>query len=342
MDSSYIKMEILEQCFENINGSCSRTPRRFAEQTALYITLILGDALCISGNLMVIISISYFKQLHSPTHFLVLSLAFADFLIGVLVLPFSIIRAVESCWYFGDTFCLFHSSVDAACSLSSIFHLCFISIERYFAVSNPLTYHLKFTTSVLNLLICLGWLLPITYALAMPYSNTYADELQDFMAVLPCKGSCQMQFNNLWAVINLLIYLIPFSLMIGMYTNVFIIARRQARLIESIAGKTATVKEYSSEVAKRERKAAKTLGIAVGAFTICWMPLMLDVTVDTIFNVTTPLTVYQTFFWIAYFNSSLNPLIYAFFFPWFRETVKLIVTCKIIRFDYSDRNLFNE
>ncbi|XP_043942962.1 trace amine-associated receptor 7a-like [Protopterus annectens] len=335
-------MEASQPCFENINGSCRRTPRRFAEQTALYITLILGDALCISGNVMVIISISYFKQLHSPTHFLVLSLAFADFLIGVLVLPFSIIRVVESCWYFGDEFCMFHSSLDIACSLASIFHLCFISIERYFAVSNPLTYHLKFTTSVLILLVCLGWLVPITFVSVLSYSNTYANRLHDVIAAPPCKGSCQMEFNDLMTVINFLIYLIPFSLMVGMYAKVFVIARKQARLIESITVKTTTVEEYSIRVGKRERKAAKTLGIAIGAFTICWMPIFLDVAVDTIFNVITPVALYEAFYWISYFNSSLNPLIYAFFFPWFRETVRLIVTCKILRTDYSDTDLFKE
>ncbi|XP_043942961.1 trace amine-associated receptor 7a-like [Protopterus annectens] len=335
-------MEQAEKCFENVNGSCTRTPRTLVEQTTLYVILIFGDAVCISGNLIVVISVSYFKQLHSPTHFLLLSLAFADFLLGLFVLPFIIIRFIESCWYFGEEFCRFHTSVDGTCTLASIFHLCFISMDRYFALSNPLTYHLKCSSSVLSILICLGWLLPITYSLVLTYFSAYVDGQHDFIATLPCKGSCQVQFNKSWAVANLLIYFIPFFVMIGMYSKVFVIAKRQARLTETVTGITVTMEKYSSRVAKREKKAAKTLGIAVAAFTVCWMPIFLDIAVDTFFNVSTPVDLVQAFLWISYFNSALNPLIYAFFFPWFRETVKLIVTCKILESDCSDVNLFSE
>ncbi|PWA19406.1 hypothetical protein CCH79_00017164 [Gambusia affinis] len=41
-------------------------------------------------------------------------------------------------------------------------------------------------------------------------------------------------------------------------------------------------------------------------------------------------------FLLFYFNSTLNPLIYALFYPWFRKSVKLILTLQILKSDSSD------
>ncbi|XP_058470070.1 trace amine-associated receptor 1-like [Solea solea] len=85
------------------------------------------------GNLLVIISIAYFKQLHTPTNFLMLSLAVADLLVGLFILPFTVILFVSSYWRLYDL------------------------LYRYYAVCHPLIYRIKINvpqgTIVVGLLI---------------------------------------------------------------------------------------------------------------------------------------------------------------------------------------------
>jgi trace amine associated receptor len=38
----------------------------------------------------------------------------------------------------------------------------------------------------------------------------------------------------------------------------------------------------------------------------------------------------------------MNPLIYAFSYPWFQEAMKLIVSGKVLRSDSSTTNLFSD
>ena len=52
--------------------------------------------------------------------------------------------------------------------------------------------------------------------------------------------------------------------------------------------------------------------------------------------------VYEILVWIAYCNSAMNPLIYAFFYPWFRKAIKLIVTGQVLTENSSMINLLSE
>ncbi|KAF7646068.1 hypothetical protein LDENG_00194170, partial [Lucifuga dentata] len=78
-------MEILERtelCFpELLNTSCRKTIRPQSETTFAYILMSFISLLTVVLNLLVVIAISHFKQLHTPTNLLLLSLAVSDFLV---------------------------------------------------------------------------------------------------------------------------------------------------------------------------------------------------------------------------------------------------------------------
>ncbi|XP_058813272.1 octopamine receptor beta-2R-like isoform X1 [Topomyia yanbarensis] len=79
---------------------------------------------------------------------------------------------------------------------------------------------------------------------------------------------------------------------------------------------------------KREHKAARTLGIIMGTFILCWLPFFLWYIITSLCDsCPNPDIVVVLVFWVGYFNSTLNPLIYAYFNRDFREAFKNTLDC---------------
>lgn len=64
------------------------------------------------------------------TNYFIVSLAFADLLVSVLVMPFGAIELVDQHWIYGQTFCLVRTSLDVLLTTASILHLCCIALDR--------------------------------------------------------------------------------------------------------------------------------------------------------------------------------------------------------------------
>ncbi|XP_041939868.1 5-hydroxytryptamine receptor 7 [Alosa sapidissima] len=83
---------------------------------------------------------------------------------------------------------------------------------------------------------------------------------------------------------------------------------------------------------RREQKAAATLGVVVGAFSVCWLPFFLLSTarpfVCGVECSCVPLWLERTFLWLGYTNSLVNPFIYAFFNRDLRTTYNNLIRCR--------------
>ncbi|KAF7649600.1 hypothetical protein LDENG_00138920 [Lucifuga dentata] len=266
----------------------------------------------ILGNAVVIVSIAHFKQLHNPTNVMIMSLALADVLVGAVVMPFSAVRTVDGCWFYGDDFCLLHSSFDMFLTSVSIFHLVCIAVDRYQAICNPLQYSQTITMPVAWIMVCACWTMAAIYAYGLMYSKANVAGLEDYMESIYCVGS----FLD-----GIIFFFFPCTVMVCLYTKIFFVAQEHVRKIEDM---THHVTERG-----REHKAAKTLGIVVGTFIFCWMPFFINSIIDAYTGFSTPVAVFEAFVWLGYFNSTLNPIIYALFYPWFKKCFYLIVTLKI-------------
>ncbi|XP_016343481.1 5-hydroxytryptamine receptor 7-like [Sinocyclocheilus anshuiensis] len=104
---------------------------------------------------------------------------------------------------------------------------------------------------------------------------------------------------------------------------------RLPRLLRGVGRRSSDRRSIS--IFKREQKAAATLGIVVGAFTVCWLPFFLLSTARPFICGTecscVPLWVERTLLWLGYANSLINPFIYAFFNRDLRTTYRSLLSC---------------
>lgn len=105
---------------------------------------------------------------------------------------------------------------------------------------------------------------------------------------------------------------------------------RLPRILRGVGKKS--LDRRSISIFKREQKAAATLGVVVGAFTVCWLPFFLLSTARPFICGTecscVPLWVERTLLWLGYANSLINPFIYAFFNRDLRTTYRSLLSCR--------------
>ncbi|XP_051971820.1 trace amine-associated receptor 13c-like [Xyrauchen texanus] len=313
-------------CFPAINTSCLKGRRSKYEYNIMYVFFSLLSVSTVFLNLLVIISISHFKKLHTPTNMLILSLSVADLLIGLIVMPLEAINLTDMCWYFGDTFCRLFLLILGLLLSASLSNLVLIAIDRYMAVCYPLQYPQKITTTRTLASICLCWFCSSAYNTALAGSRTYFDSRR----IDVCYGKCTLVISFAWKVTDMCFSLLfPCTVMITLYLRIFYVARKQIKIINSLA-KTGKVINEGSVRRKSESKVTLTLGLIVTVYLLCWIPYFLLSLSENTENVEISSTT-TIIVWLLYVNSALNPLIYAFFYPWFKMSVKHILTLKIFQ-----------
>uniref|UniRef100_A0AAY4B7V3 G-protein coupled receptors family 1 profile domain-containing protein n=1 Tax=Denticeps clupeoides TaxID=299321 RepID=A0AAY4B7V3_9TELE len=308
-------------CFPMQNSSCTKHVRSIAEYFFLYIVIIALSIGSVFLNLVVIISISCIKHLQTQTNLLVLSLAVADLLVGAVVIPVEGYSAVETCWYFGVQFCFLFTVMNYTIISSSLGHVLFISVDRFFAVSYPLVYSQKVTAGRTMFCIFITWSSSLLYNLLLVYTNMNATLAKH---VNMCHGLCLIEYSHEWDFIDVIISLaLPCCVMITLNLKILKVATYQAKMIST----TTAAFRSENQVAipkKSETKAVKSLGTVVTVYMSCWIPYYLSYFLNhtSVF--------YLAFTWILYSNSFFNPLIYSIFYSWFKESLKKLFTFKII------------
>lgn len=279
--------------------------------------------------LSLLLLFSYHRKLHTPTNVLLLSLAVADLVIG-LVMPFQIL-ITDGCWILGDVMCALVCIFEYVTTSASVGTIMLISVDRYVAICHPLHYSTKITVGRATMGSCLCWTLSALYnSLIMNDNLTHPGKYNS------CLGECVVVISYRAGVVDVVLtFICPVIVIVLLYTRVFMVAVSQAHAMRS---HIASVTQSQTVPAKKtEMKAARTLGILVVVFLTCLCPYFCAslVSQETLFSVTSV----PVENWIFYFNSCLNPLIYVFCYPWFLKSIKLILTCQIFQTDSSQVNV---
>uniref|UniRef100_A0A3P9A3L6 G-protein coupled receptors family 1 profile domain-containing protein n=1 Tax=Esox lucius TaxID=8010 RepID=A0A3P9A3L6_ESOLU len=244
-------------CFQNRNSSCKRTSISTSIYITLYIFFSLISIVTVFLNLLVIISISHFKQLQTPTNLLILSLAVSDLLVGLIVIPAMTVAIMEPCWVVGEYFCALLLYITFLCESSSLGNLVLISTDRYVAICEPLKYHLKITITRIKCSIFITWWCCILYNGFLIY--IYIDVPSGCFE--ECYSTDTISLVSLMDLV--IIMIVPCSIIVTLYLKIFVVARSQARQVFFSKRAASVFGHKTVQANKSERKAAKTLGIVV-------------------------------------------------------------------------------
>ncbi|XP_017562392.1 trace amine-associated receptor 13c-like [Pygocentrus nattereri] len=305
------------RCVALYNASCSVDFRLNYGDLALFLFISVMSVLTVCGNIVVIASIAIFKQLHTPTNFIICSLAVSDFLVGVFVMPMQGLMILDMCLQRMKSLCpVFHfiSSIVGSVSLCNIV---FAATDHYFALWNPFLYMAKVTSKTLRICISCGWISSVLYNVVLYIGNSKGERK------LVCLLQCAVPANNTWGLIDIVFsFTLPCAAIISLYLLILRVALRHAKAISFTMQKT--VSEKRKLFRNSQLKASKTLGIVVLVYVVCWIPgYMTLINLENLPDPTLRITIMLCLF---YGHSCMNPFVYAISYPWFKKSLKLFFT----------------
>ncbi|XP_044308723.1 5-hydroxytryptamine receptor 2C [Varanus komodoensis] len=341
----------------------SRTSIQEKNWPALLILIII--LLTIGGNILVIMAVSLEKKLQNATNYFLMSLAVADMLVGILVMPVSLITILyDYAWPLPEQLCPIWISLDVLFSTASIMHLCAISLDRYVAIRNPIE-HSRFNSHTKAIMkIAAVWTISIGISLPIPVIG-----LQDASRVF-VNGSCVLNDENFVLVGSFVAFFIPLVIMVFAYcltvrvlqkqASVFLYgeAPRQRRSSTGCAKKESNAENLSMlqnheaashlnspmnkegvlfrkgtmQSINNERRASKVLGIVFFLFLIMWCPFFITNIMSVLCKEACDAALLgellDVFVWVGYICSGVNPLVYTLFNKIYRRAFSNYIRCR--------------
>ncbi|KAM9814794.1 D(4) dopamine receptor-like [Syngnathus typhle] len=143
----------------------SASPSVRGHNVAALVLGVLLIVVIVGGNALVCVSVLTEKALKTTTNYFIFSLAVADLLLAVLVLPLFVYSEFQDgVWTLSTGVCDGLMSMDVLLCTASIFNLCAISVDRFIAVLIPLNYNRKHVDLRQAVLLAATWLLALAVA----------------------------------------------------------------------------------------------------------------------------------------------------------------------------------
>ncbi|KAK4309174.1 hypothetical protein Pmani_019179 [Petrolisthes manimaculis] len=234
--------EDMEVWSGNVSARGGVEGEEWGKDTELWVLMVKGFVMgtiilvAVLGNILVIVSVSLHRRLHSPANYLLVSLATADMLVALCAMTFNAsVELTGGRWLFGRLMCDLWNSFDVYFSTVSILHLCCISVDRYYAIVRPLEYPLTITRRILTVMLGHCWLAP-TLISFLPILLGWYTTAEHISSREAHPYTCSFVVNSVFALVSSAVsFWVPCTVMVVMYTRIFQEARKQERALLSRA-----------------------------------------------------------------------------------------------------------
>ncbi|XP_078359745.1 5-hydroxytryptamine receptor 4-like [Oculina patagonica] len=272
-----------------------------ALSAAVSVAAMLMFPIVVFGNSLVILSVwkDPLKTLRSSrSNFILLSMAVADLLVGLVVCPLAVYWVWTNIYHEGTSLTL--SLLSSFLVNVSVGHIFLLSIDRFFALVTPLHYRVKVTNKRVRIATACCWI---------------------YFLLFDCALGLLQEHYITWGIFyNLQILCFLMSILV-LYVVILCRFHKYSREVndQSTANRQMIV--------QRERKLWKAITIIICAFLFCFMPrfitqIVIYVCLPCHRNFSVLMLFYTVVAGLTYLNSGLNPFLYAWRLPKYRDTFK--------------------
>ncbi|NXU92759.1 5HT2B protein, partial [Xiphorhynchus elegans] len=194
---------------------------------ALLILLVIIPT--IGGNILVILAVSLEKKLQYATNYFLTSLAVADLLVGLFVMPIALLIILfDNTWPLPTALCPIWLFLDVLFSTASIMHLCAISLDRYIAIKKPIqaSQYNSWATTIIKIIVV--WLISI--GIAIPILIRGIEDGDTNSTNITCVLMPD-RFHDFILYGSVAAFFVPLAIMIVTYFLTIQVLRKKAYLI---------------------------------------------------------------------------------------------------------------
>jgi len=276
--------------------------------TAIIVVLfaaILESLIIVVGNIFTIFVFWKHRNRLKRTSFLLINLAVADLLVGftepIAIGPFDIAGHLEETNFNSARNENISTTFQVTFSFASVFFLALISLERAYALIWPLRHRVASNK---------GYIYSATFAWAAAISSG----ILTLLAVYDI-----LDFSYWIIAVGCVVLLCLFTICVSYLA----IRTRLNRRVPAIDTTQSRENESQQNV-----KLSRTLFIVITASLLFWIPgIVINSTLNICLNCV-PLPVFEILNIFRLANSLVNPIIYSFRIPMFRETLRRVKLCK--------------
>ena len=288
----------------------------FLSLAIVYFIVIFSS---LFGNSVLIHIIRTRHFLKTGTNCLILNQACADLVITLtMMLNMLGNNLFERKWFGGDlglATCRMYVVLNFTAPFCSIWSLAAISIDRYFAVVEPLK--MSVISRHIKPVIFVLWLWSFLSSLGM----ISMAELKLYVCIIDFLHVKLTLMN----IISLCVIFLNFSVPLVLMTVLYSIVCWRLWSREVPGDEASQDHRLHREAMKTAKKVTRMMIAVVVFFLLCWFPFHVFVILDSIHGIELPYAALKLIVWLANAYSAINPFIYLSFNSRFRKEFAIIM-----------------